>query len=222
MGKSSAKSQKKTKKGGKRRQARVYGVTTTKCIVPALFRGKMFYNTVLALAPAAGGATANVFRLNSVFDPDFTGAGSTVVGYTQISALYGRYRVLAAKVFVEFVNVSSTIPLTVFITLNPVTTVGVNIATILAQRRVWTRGIGTCTGSCTVSHTCGGPVGALYGVPERQVRDEDDFAALVGGNPNNGVYAHVGAYADGAAAGSLTIHVRIEYDVVWSLPLEMT
>jgi hypothetical protein len=59
-------------------------------------------------------------------------------------------------------------------------------------------------------------------VPERQVRDEDDFAALVGGNPNNGVFAHVGAYADGAAAGNLTIHVRIEYDVVWSLPLEMS
>jgi hypothetical protein len=182
----------------------------------------MFYNTVLALAPAAGGVAANVFRLNSVFDPDFTGVGSSVVAYTQLSALYGRYRVMAAKVFVEYVNVSATIPLTVFVALNPVTTVGVNIAAILAQRHVWTKGIGASVGSAATTHVCGGPVGALYGVPERQVRDEDDFAALVGGNPNNGVYAHIGAYADGAAAGNLTIHVRIEYDVVWSLPLEMS
>jgi hypothetical protein len=123
------------KKGrGTKKVPKVFGVTTTPCIVPSRFRGKMFYNTVLALAPAAGGVAANVFRMNSVFDPDFSGVGSSAVAYTQLSALYGRYRVMAAKIFVEFVNVSATIPLTVFVVLNPVTTVGVNIATILAQR----------------------------------------------------------------------------------------
>ncbi len=216
MKKNNSKSRKqKGKKPG------VIGLTTTPCIFPSMFRGKMFYNTVLALAPAAGAVSANVFRWNSVYDPDYTGVGSTALGYTQTSALYGRYRVLASKMTVEFVNTSAATPLTCFIVLNPVNTVGIDIAKILAQRFVWTRGIGTATGSASITHSIQAPVHRIYGVPARQVRDEDDFAGLVGGNPNNGVYAHVGAYADGGAAGALTIHVRIEYDVVWSLPLEL-
>jgi hypothetical protein len=186
-----------------------------------MFRGKMFYNTIIGLTPGAGAAIANVFRLNSVFDPDFTGVGTSAVGYTQLAALYGRYRVLSAKISVEFINTTAAVPLTCFIVVNPVTTVGVGIAQILAQRYVWTRGVSAITGSATVFHTAEADVHAIYGVPRQQVRNEDDFAAVAGANPNNGVYAHVGVYANGAAS-TANAHVRIEFDVVWTLPLELS
>ncbi len=205
----------------KSRAAGMSGVTNTKLIIPSMFRGKMAYDTVVAMTPAAGAASANVFRWNSVYDPDFTGVGASAVAYSQLSALYNRYRVLAAKMSVTFVNTSTTTPLTCFIALNPVNTVGTNIAQILAQRHIWTRSLGTVAGNATVSHTVSSPVHLVYGVPKRQVRDEDDYAAVVGANPNNVVYAHVGAYANGGTGGTYNIHVRIEYDVVWSLPLEM-
>jgi hypothetical protein len=219
-----------TKNGGKkgnrvaqkpRRAAKVVGLTTTPSIFPPMFRGKMFYNTIIGLTPGAGAAVANVFRLNSVYDPDFTGVGTSAVGYTQLAALYGRYRVLSAKISVEFINTTAAVPLTCFLVVNPVTTVGVGIAQILAQRFVWTRGVSAITGSATVFHTAAADVHTIYGVPRTQVRNEDDFAAVAGANPNNGVYAHVGVYANGAAS-TANAHVRIEFDVVWTLPLELS
>jgi hypothetical protein len=218
---------KNSKKGKPKRQHRsmaggIVGVTNTKLIVPSMFRGKMAYDTVVALSPAAGAASANVFRWNSVYDPDYTGVGASAVAYGQLSALYNRYRVLGAKMTVTFVNTSTTTPLTCFIVLNPVNTVGTNIAQILAQRHVWSRSLTTANGQGTITHTVSSPVHLVYGVPRRQVRDEDDYAGIVGSNPNNAVYAHVGAYANGSSAGAYNIHVRIEYDVVWSLPLEMS
>ncbi len=200
----------------------VVGLTSTPSIFPPMFRGKQIYNTVLSFAPPAGGVAANVFRLNSVYDPDLSGVGVSASCYSQLTALYGRYRVLAARSTVEFVNISTTTPLTVFMTANPVTTVGVNIAQILSQRFVWTAGLSTTNGTGSVKHTIAAPVWKLYGVPEQQVRNEDDFAAVAGTNPNNGVFLHVGAYANGATGGNFNAHIRIEYDVVWSLPLEMS
>ncbi len=213
---------KKSKKNTRRRGGRsgISGLTTTPAIVPAMFRGKMFYNTVLALAPAAGAMATNVFRCNSVFDPDFTGVGASAFAYAQLAALYGRYRVLGFKAKVMFVNTSATVPLSLLLAVNPVNTIGTSYTNACAQRYVWTDSISSSVGAGTKEHTIAGPISKFYGVPARQVRDEDDFAAVTGANPNNVVYLHVGAYSN-AGAGGVNIHVRIEYDVVWSLPLEM-
>jgi len=190
-------------------------------LFPSMLRGKMSYFTVLAITPgAASTAITNVFRLNSVYDPDLTGVGTSAVGYSQISALYGRYRVLGASYSVSWSTTSTANPYTAFVALSPATTVGTSLFQILAQRHVWYRSGGTANAP-GISHSGRATVGKIYGVPEAQVRDEDDFAGLVGANPNNGVYLHVGAYADGTAS-AVIIHVRILYDVVWSLPLEMS
>ncbi len=182
----------------------------------------MFYNTIVPLAPAAGAMAVNVFRCNSIYDPDLTGVGVSAFSYTQLSALYGRYRVLSFRARMMFVNLSTSVPLTVLAAVNPVNTIGTNFTNACAQRHIWTKSIATATGQGCVSHTVSGPIGFYYGVPESQVRDEDDYASVTGTNPNNVVYLHVGAYANGGAAGSLNVHVRMEYDVVWSLPLEMS
>jgi len=181
----------------------------------------MFWEGAYTLSPAAGAVAAQVFRWNSVYDPDFTGVGTSVRGYTQMAALYGRYRVLGAKATVGFVNISNATPLTVALALNPVTTVGVDITSILAQRHIWYQGLGTSTGAAAVEHTVSSPVHPIYGVPKAQVAAEDDYAAVAAGNPNNGVFLHVVAFANGPAAGACNIQIRIEYDVVWSLPLEL-
>jgi len=184
-----------------------------------MFRGIQRYQGLISLAPAANSASYNVFRWNSVYDPDFSGTGQTAQTYTQLSALYGRYRVMHAKLTVEYVN-TAAVALSTFVVLSPATTLGTNIAQILGQRFLWTGGVGGAQGAATLKHTVAAPVGKIYGVPESQVRTEDDFAAVAGGNPNNGVYAHVGVYCPGGSSGAVTMHVTIDYDVVWSLPLE--
>lgn len=47
-------------------------------------------------------AVSNAFRANSIYDPDFTGTGQSVVGLTVLSGIYGRYMVMGAKVTLTF------------------------------------------------------------------------------------------------------------------------
>lgn len=42
------------------------------------------------------------FRINSIWDPDFTSTGSTVIGWTNFNALYDRYIVRGVKIELEF------------------------------------------------------------------------------------------------------------------------
>lgn len=206
------------KRGGN--EGKLTGVSTPKLLLSSQLRGVVTYNTVVGKAPAAGAVDVQVFRMNSVYDPDFTGIGSSIPAYSQLSAMYGRYRVLACKITVSFVNTSAATPLTCFVACTPATTVGVSMPQIMGQRHVWAKSIGSYN-SQPLTHVVNASVGKVYGVPELQVLTEDDFAAVVGTNPNNGVYAHIGLYANGPVGATANLHVRIEYDVVWSLPLEL-
>jgi hypothetical protein len=181
-------------------------------------RGKMTYTASIGVVTVAGAASMYVFRLNSVYDPDFTGTGTTAYTYTQMAANYGRYRVLGFRAFVTFKN-TTTSPQNAIIALSPATTVGTSISQIMSQRHVWMKPLASKDGNGIISHAVSGTVGKVYGVPEAQVRTEDDFASVAGANPNNGIYLHVGFFQD-VAAGTASMLIRIEYDVVWSLPLE--
>ncbi len=218
-----SKQQKRARQGRSRKikLARSNGFTVTRPLLPSLFRGKMFYSTTMTMAPAAGALTVNVFRLNSVFDPDFTNVGTSVGGYTALAGLYNRYRVLSVKGHISFGNLGSS-NLSCFLAVNSVNTVGTSINTALAQRHVWTKQLAANTGNGVVEHQFATPIHLIYGVPQAQVRNEDDFAAITGSNPNNVVYGHIGFYNYSGAASSALLTVRLEYDVVWSLPLEFT
>lgn len=205
----------------KRQVARkIVGLTSGKLLFPPMFRGKMTYMTAVTLAPAAGVTSYNTFRLNSVFDPDFSGVGSTVAGYTQAAAVYSRYRVMHFSADVEILN-QGVSGLYAFCVVNPLNTVGTNFSNIMAQRNVWQKAISSKDGNGAVKHRVSGPIGVFYGVPQSQVRIEDDFAGLTSGHPSNAVYMHVGVYNPAAAAGNAVLNIRITYDVIWSLPLSL-
>jgi len=76
---------------------------------------KLRYNTTFSLASVVGSTAVNVFRLNSLFDPDETNAGhqprffDTLCGADTTSAPYGKYRVVSAKIKVQFMNTNSSV-----------------------------------------------------------------------------------------------------------------
>jgi len=53
-----------------------------------------------------GLSVGNTFRVNSIHDPNFTGGvgSTTVVGFTQLAAIYERYIVIGCKIMVSFNN----------------------------------------------------------------------------------------------------------------------
>lgn len=58
----------------------------------------LVYPFVFSSSSATGGVWSWQFRLNSLFDPDFTGTGAQPTGFDQWMALYDRYRVLATEI----------------------------------------------------------------------------------------------------------------------------
>jgi len=195
------------------------GLLVSRSLLPPLFRGHMFYQTNVTLAPAAGAIAVNVFRANSVYDPDLTNAGTVCAGYAALAGLYGRYRVLSSTCKLTYNNQGS-IPFVAFVAANPVSTIGTSFATAMAQRHTWQSGLGGSSGVGVLTHSFGARIAKIYGVPEVQVRNEDDFASVTGSNPNNTVYYHVGVFNPSGSASSCTVAVRIDFEVIWSLPLE--
>lgn len=208
------------RKNKKPKQPSVFGLTQVNTIFPSRFRGKMTYSTNQYVTSAMGVAAVQTFRLNSVFDPDYTGTGRTAAGYAQLSQLYGRYRVLSVRVTVTWVSPGAN-PQFCFVAVNPLNAVTPDLSVISAQRNSWVKAIGSKDGNATITHTFGGKIGKFYGVPESQVRDEDDFAGLVGYNPNNVVYAHIGCLGM-TTAPSAQIQCNVVFDVAWSLPKELS
>lgn len=75
---------------------------------PTYYRCKMFYSHVLtALAPQAVTGffgAEHIFRLNSLYDPDFAGVGGQPYGFDQMAALYRRYKVTGVRIDISIYN----------------------------------------------------------------------------------------------------------------------
>lgn len=56
------------------------------------------YVDTVALNPGAGGTAVQVFRANSIYDPDYTGAGHQPMFYDNYANIYGRYKVNYATI----------------------------------------------------------------------------------------------------------------------------
>lgn len=69
--------------------------------LPPRARLRMGYASTFVMGNATDNDAIQVFRLNSVWDPDYTGTGVTCTGYSTLADLYGRYFVHGSTVLVE-------------------------------------------------------------------------------------------------------------------------
>lgn len=71
-------------------------------IQPNAMFAKLHYYDHWDLTSGINTYVSQTFRLNSIYDPDYTGVGGQPSGYTEYAGLYNKYRVLGAKVRVRF------------------------------------------------------------------------------------------------------------------------
>lgn len=203
-----------------RNQDAIRGLIPTPSIFPPMFRGKVTFADYPIINNILLGVASYVYRANSIYDPNLTGTGTTSYGVTQLAQLYDRYRVLNAEVHVDFTCTAGSVGGEVFVVLANNNTLGTALGNYAGQRFVWRKPIGPPTGNNIASCHLSFPIHKVYGVPKVQVRNEDDFASVMGNNPSNVVYIHIGFFATGAAATStVTAQVRLVQDVVCSLPV---
>lgn len=70
--------------------------------MPMSFQTRFVYDqTNKQMLVGALGYIEQVYRGNSIYDPDFTGAGTTVNGHAEMGTIYTRYRVIGSKITVK-------------------------------------------------------------------------------------------------------------------------
>jgi len=88
--------------------------------IPKLFgfikpreRASLRYTDFLAISTTAGTGNQYVYRLNSIYDPDLTGAGHQPYGHDTLAAIYNRYRVFRCSWKITIPTQQSTMPICV-------------------------------------------------------------------------------------------------------------
>lgn len=153
------------------------------------------YADVYTLTSTAQAVAKQVFRMNSCFDPDFTGTGHQPYYFDQLAAVYGGYCVIGSKLTATFSPITDAIataqpsgPMVIGIVGEPNGTTSSTAYTLLET-------------SGAVSTLLGGPNGGnnvktLFTTysPNKNLAlgDEDDtIQATVGANPSQVWYATV-------------------------------
>lgn len=192
------------------------GFSAPRNLFPAALLGHGTYATTITTSVPVTGLAGHVFRLNSIYDPDYTSVtGRSIAGFAQAAVLYGKYRVFSAEVFLEGNMAGNTIRGFYYCVASNDLTLGTSADVWNAQRNVY---IAPIKGGDGVSHRMTIPIHTVYGVPASAIRDEDDFASVMVGNPNNGVFLHVGMHNMSGAVNDFTFTIRIVYKVRLELP----
>lgn len=160
----------------------------------------------------------NTFNLNALYDPDATGVGQTVKGYSNMKALYDSYIIMGAKFYVSFSNPPNDGWRVGYSLNQDTTTVSKSVQQLLAMSKTYMHGLNN-TGSQRYAFK--GYVKPWANqrrcLDKRQyLSDTDNWGSLAGNTaPSNNLYLRVFATQDqsATAVGSIDVAVKIIYYV---------
>lgn len=168
-------------------------------------------NLLSEAAPGAGFVWS--YRMNSLFDPDFTGIGLQPLGFDQFSALYGRYAVVSASFEVSFSNTTS-LPIRVGYFLSPQSTVPALSGSWNMQPFGASVTMGALGSGKDVIVLRGNT--SFYnelGVTKQQYRDEADFSATTSASPLRILYLHTFTHSlTGVSNATCVAYVKIKFN----------
>jgi len=185
---------------------------------PDKFRTRLRYCDTIQFTAAGGAAQANTFRLNSIYDPDLSGSGHQPMYHDTLALIYGKYRVLGARIKVDFAMRSP--PTLAGVEYGP-TVVGVITSAnnslqssgsnqLLEQNNNSVKILGDKGGSAAVV-TCYQEYKPWRDIGNGQI--DDTSASSFGNNPAQVFHAHIFKNDSGTASAAVTAYVTIEYEV---------
>jgi len=166
------------------------------------------YNTSGSVSPAS-----QVFRANSLFDPDLTGTGHQPNSFDQIAAIYGTYCVTASRATVQIVNQQSA--------------TGLKVAAVYSDQNVGSYTVeNLCelkyAKSVTVSETTSGPNVVNINFPtmsmstlqgQRDLRDDPNNYTLVTTNPVDPTFFIIRVTStDAVTTSAMGVNVTLWFD----------
>jgi hypothetical protein len=179
---------------------------------------------VVLVEAAAGAGITSSLSLNSAYDPNSGGVGSQPIGFDQIMAMYGEFRVLRAVAKITFCNTASAATITpiqvvMFGTYQPV--VPSNPDAWFCQPFAVSGFIEPVGGRSCKSLTKTFDIHNVLGLTKQQYRSDMDFVGTASGNPTRQAYLMFGGRSLSAALAGMSCYVQIAYDVEFSKPLAL-
>lgn len=176
---------------------------------------------------AAGSGVTYFMRLNSVFDPDATGVGTSAIGYSTWSALYLSYKVNRVTVRIQGTVTGLSAGAFANVVLAPVPFQAV----VPANKQTWKMIPGAklkvltnnaVGGSNMFSITASYDIARVARVTKQQYKNEMDWSGQVGSNPARQVYCLI-AFDSVGSSSVLTANynTQVTYQVEWFNPVPM-
>ncbi len=212
-----------TNKQKRSRKGKARSMPSTLAVLPAAFRRSyLTYHALGTLTePAASTGGIYQFRLNSVYDPDFTGVGSTAMGYVALTGLYNMFRVVRVRAIVRLA-LSTTGQAVVGMLPGLNSTVTSTYRLLEAEPNASSKFIqGNVGGGHSVAEfNVVYSLPKVCGVTRAQYMTDFDFAHTAGSNPSKPVYLTVFIAGNSGAAQTMVFNVRLIYEVEISQPLQ--
>lgn len=169
---------------------------------------KMKYSEVITTNAITGDYA---FNLNSIFDPNRTGAGHQPYGHDTLFTLYNRYRVIACGWRIQFLPSTAGIPITV--TSFPANELVVFPTGSEAKENPRTRYITQTVGGGAMTLKGKQYIPALVGRTKSQYMSDDRYQAQMGTSPNELAILNLQAFTSGDVPSSNTLQILLEYTV---------
>jgi hypothetical protein len=188
----------------------------------------MTYGARLAITEGAAGSGASYwFRLNSPYDPDYTGVGTVAIPYNTWSALYLNYKVhrvtmrAAATYGLGTTNTFANITLAplAYQAVLPVNNTTWKMLPFAVNRPISLANNG---GQNIAKLSATWSLPAVARITQQQYDDELDWSGQVGSNPARVIFGGICFQPVGsAAAATMYCDVNITYEVEWFNPVPM-
>jgi hypothetical protein len=139
---------------------------------------------------SVAGVNAYQFRMNSLFDPDFTGTGGQPTDFDQWMALYTRYRVLSCHIDIDVVNVTSVTYVRACCAPSADSSPTLTWNGIAGLRDAHIPSSARAGYVCNVSKTY--LVCDAFGINEEALMSENNYTGTAGTNPTSVAYLNIG------------------------------
>lgn len=156
------------------------------------------------------GNSIQVFRGNSLFDPDFTGVGHQPLGFDEWKAFYDIYKVHACSISIRMVN-SSTLATVCAVWPSPYSTTPSLIDQAL--ERPYTRSVilGTESGNSTAIMKNFSSTKSVWG---QKIIEEDNFSSIQSANPvKEWYFLFMASQIAGSGSLNLSVVFKLKYYV---------
>lgn len=205
---------------------------------------KLTYCDTVAVAPSTG-AARHSFRLNSIYDPDFTGVGHQPAFHDRWAQLYQQYRVVSASYVVTFMphrtdhnatytGAVDTYPYTDSSAIDQRRLPGILFTEIADQSSAIQTQPGDLnvlreTKTDAVKYRMSGVTPRVYTIKgstglKKYHNDPDDYnkATAFGSNPGKPIFLHCGVMSkfDGGTTANYHMDVKIVFTVELTDPLD--